>query len=498
MNYTHRFQETLATDGFTAEALLRSSVSEQDCEMRVQELEKTFSNLDEYRDDFYSAGPNPGNPGHPGFSDGRLHGIDFFDASISAAIKSYANLFCVEKNMNQPDASLPYFNIYGVKSAQIITPNIGKSRVFTEAEGDFTFAGVFKKADAKDLFKFGPKEAGDYRLNAIPIVHTRVLITFKELGGENDGRIWSINDNGFGGLIAEPKFVEEGKIDYGHADNVPAIEFKVNTNLIKANDVEIKVTYVEDTPKEQLERLKPEVGYYNASSAPIIVPYEVNQLTTMAVKKSLGMDMVSFTLRAVTDEYTKIINQKVAAGIMATAANRQERLIDLSGYGLAAGNNKSLVESFLNQLKGLDTAMAQKNEKVVYVSAFLTSVALGDLFYMFENTTPKWEANKAITYIDDVCGYLDGIPVVRTKHINDETKTLLQGYATHKVKEGQLAPLMRGMFLPLTTMNEVGSFDNPLLKTGGIFSYEGVSPLTNELTIGYQVKVNQSGTMMIH
>lgn len=36
-------------------------------------------------------------------------------------------------------------------------------------------------------------------------------------------------------------------------------------------------------------------------------------------------------------------------------------------------------------------------------------------------------------------------------------------------------------------MDEVGSFDNPLLKSGGIFSYEGVNMLTQDLTIGFQV-----------
>jgi len=37
-------------------------------------------------------------------------------------------------------------------------------------------------------------------------------------------------------------------------------------------------------------------------------------------------------------------------------------------------------------------------------------------------------------------------------------------------------------------MDEVGSFSNPLLKTGGIFSYEGVSRLTQDLTVGFVVK----------
>ena len=47
---------------------------------------------------------------------------------------------------------------------------------------------------------------------------------------------------------------------------------------------------------------------------------------------------------------------------------------------------------------------------------------------------------------------------------------------------------MRGIFLPLTNMDEVGSFNNPLLKSGGIFSYEGVSRLTQDLTVSFQVK----------
>jgi hypothetical protein len=453
-----------------------SSSSEQDAESRAKVWDATFSNLDEIIEDrTYAAGS-------PGYSANGLHGIEFFDATVAAMIKSYAGIFSVEKAMDQPNASLPYFNTYGVKTGDLITPNLGTSRTLTESDGYIREASQVTKVNMADPVIVNTVGDGEYTTDKIPVVPGSVRITLTY-----DATTVVITDDGAGALIAAPGVLSAGTVNYGLADNLPIISFVSASAAAATSATDVVIEFVQDQPKELNEKIKGELQYYTAKTAPIIVPYEVNQVANLSAKKALGINMRQMTLDQVTDEYTKIVNKKVVDQIALSATTKNEVTLDLSSYTVATSDFRTYLESFMAQLKMVDTAMAKKTEKAVKITAFLVSLNLGDVFQQLDFVTSKWVVNKEISYVDDVVGYYNEIPVVRSKWVTD-TGAYFQGYAIHKTKEGHLAPLMRGIFLPLTNMDEVGSFNNPLLKSGGIFSYEGVSRLTNDLTIGFQVK----------
>jgi hypothetical protein len=453
-----------------------SSSSEIDAETRAKAWDATFSNLDEIVEDrTYSAG-------HPGYSSNGLHGIEFFDATVAAMIKSYAGMFAVEKTMEQPNASLPYFNTYGVKTGQLITPNLGVSKTLTESDGYIRESSTVTKANMANAVVANTAGTGEYTIGKIPVVPGSIKITLTY-----DATSVTITDDGSGNLIAAPGVLSAGTVDYGLDDNIPSISFTSATAAAATSNTDIVLEFVQDQPKELNEKIKGELEYYVAKTAPIIVPYEVNQVANLSAKKALGINMRQMTLDQVTDEYTKIINKKVVDQIALSANLKNEAVLDLSNYTVATSDYRTYLESFMAQLKMVDTAMAKKTEKAVKITAYLVSLNLGDIFRQLDMVTSKWVPNEDISYVDDVVGYYNKIPVVRSKWVEDSGSNF-QGYAIHKTKEGHLAPLMRGIFLPLTNMDEVGSFNNPLLKSGGIFSYEGVSRLTNDLTVGFQVQ----------
>jgi len=465
------------------QGLETSSMSAMDAENRAKNWDKVFSNLDEIVED-----RNYATSGSPGYSSAGLHGIEFFDATVAAMIKSYAGIFSVERAMDQPNASLPYMNLYGVKTGALISPNIGVSNTFVEADG--YVSKNLASADPTAANTVVNTAGGDVIIDAIPMVPGSLKITATE--GAN---VYVITDNGAGGLNAGPGVLEVGTVDYGLSNNLPVITLKAGAT-IGANATDFVIEFVQDTPKTINEKIKPELEYYNASTSPIIVPYEINQVANLSAKKALGIDMRQLTLGQITDEYTKVINKKTVDGVTKSASSLNEVTVDVSEFTIATSDYRTYLESFMAQLMMVDTAMAKKTEKGVKVSAYLVSLNLGDIFNQLEMISSKWVPNKGISYVDDVVGYYNGVPVVRSKHVTDANGTdELQGFAIHKTKEGQLAPLMRGIFLPLTNMDEVGSFDNPLLKSGGIFSYEGVSMLTQDLTIGFQVKTG-TGTVI--
>lgn len=491
MNNQKRFRELLNGEDGTIirKGLETSSVSQQDAEARARAWDSTFSNLDEIVEDrMYST------VGSPGYSSVGLHGIEFFDATVAAVIKSYAGIFCIENAMSQPNASLPYFNSYGVKTGELITPNLGVSRTLEESDGFIRLSQVIPAARAGDAID-GGVQAGMFvpvfNLERIPAVPGSVRITLKDTTDATNYNV--ITDNGSGVLNAGPGVLSAGSFTY-QGTNIDNLGEGIAFNFVSpwaaavGQDVEVIVEYVQDQPKQLNEVLKGELEYYTAKTEPIIVPYQVNQVANLSAKKALGINMRQLTLDQVTDEYTKIINKKVVDQIALSASVANEATLDLSNYTTATSDYRTYLESFMAQLRMVDTALARKTEKAPKITAYLVSLDLGDIFNQLDFVTSKWVPNKDISYVDDVIGYYDGIPVVRTKWIKNASASELQGYAIHKTKEGHLAPLMRGMFLPLTNMDEVGSFDNPLLKTGGIFSYEGISRLTQDLTVGFIVR----------
>lgn len=491
-NNQTRFRELLNGDSGEQirKGLETSSMSADDAENRARNWDKVFSNLDEIVEDRTYAHQGAGSPG---YSSGGLHGIEFFDATVAAMIKSYSGIFSVERAMDQPNASLPYMNLYGVKTGNLITPNIGISNVFQEGDGYVLMENTILAASLTQNIKVATtgSTAGFNNLDKLPIVPGSVKIEYQEVGGA----LMTIRDDGNGGLLAPAGFLSAGSVTYSLDNNpsVPEITFTVAATVV--GNVSMKLTLVHDTPKELNERIKPELEYYSASTAPIIVPYEINQVANLSARKALNIDMRGLTLTQITDEYTKLINKKTVDQVVASAKSKSEAVIDLQAFTIATSDYRTHLESFMAQLKAVDTAMAKKTEKGVSISAFLVSLTLGDLFHQLDMVTTKWVPNKDMSYVDDVIGYYSGVPVVRTKWIADLNGGVCQGYAIHKTKEGQLAPLMRGIFLPLTNMDEVGSFDNPLLKSGGIFSYEGVNMLTQDLTIGFQVKLGTGTTL---
>ncbi len=99
-----------------------------------------------------------------------------------------------------------------------------------------------------------------------------------------------------------------------------------------------------------------------------------------------------------------------------------------------------------------------------------------------------------MTYISDLLGWYNGIPVLRSTDIKEdvvtttdqttgETKKETFGtfYAIHKTHDGQMAPLARGIYMPLTDTPTIGNYNNPTQMASGIYYQEGVRYMAPEL-----------------
>jgi hypothetical protein len=116
---------------------------------------------------------------------------------------------------------------------------------------------------------------------------------------------------------------------------------------------------------------------------------------------------------------------------------------------------RSNLDYFVSQLIEVESILAQKAVKGVRTTAY---VAGADASNMFQKCTAigKFEKNDKATYINDLLGWYDGVPVLRTTDIAKGDV-----YAIHKTVDGQMAPLARGIYLPLTDTPTIGNYNNP-------------------------------------
>ena len=98
-----------------------------------------------------------------------------------------------------------------------------------------------------------------------------------------------------------------------------------------------------------------------------------------------------------------------------------------------------------------------------------------------------------MSYINDLLGWYNGIPVLRSTDIH-EAEGEGTFYAIHKTHDGQMAPLARGIYMPLTDTPTIGNYNNPTQMAAGVYYQEGVRYMAPELVqkvtfkIGFQFR----------
>lgn len=173
--------------------------------------------------------------------------------------------------MSQPNASLPYFNTYGVKTGDLISPNLGVSKTLSESDGYIREELDIAKADFAAAVVADTTGTAAFTVAKIPAVPGSIRITL-----DIDGDKKVITDNGSGGLIAEPGVLSAGSVDYAGDDNLVSISFTSPlAAAATAASVVTVIEFVQDQPKELNEMIKGELEYYVAKTAPIIVPLKL-------------------------------------------------------------------------------------------------------------------------------------------------------------------------------------------------------------------------------
>ena len=459
------------------DALINSSVSVEDANLRSREYAKMFARNAELAE-MVAGMPNLLQKNFSGYAETPLLSTQYFNASVASFVSSFAGFMSIERDFDQPNGLFYWFDVLGVTDMRTVIPNLGPDNYQDiQSMGGFTLEITPAAADYSALI--GRKIiAGTVRVK----VQTA------------DGSKYELIDNGMGEFMATAGKLNTSKINYLNGK----LEFQLTTALTgDAATEKITVIGKEDvtgTPCNTVgasnahandKRFLGKMQQIGLSTVPDMLVAEYNIASLGALKKATGSDMATFLFTKLRELYTKMINYKLISTMEEGYTGNVLNDLDLSVAGVGAGapnqfyDYRSRVDMFDAYLINVETALAAKAVKGVTTTAYVAGVQAANQFQK-GGMLGKFERNTKMSYISDLLGWYDGIPVLRSADIQEVAG---EGtfYAIHKTQDGQMAPLCRGIYMPLTDTPTIGNYNNPTQMAAGIYYQEGTKIMAPEL-----------------
>jgi hypothetical protein len=475
------------------DALMNSSVSLDDARIRATEYAKMFSRNE---NDFgFNHGTNLLQKTFSGYAETPLLSTQYFNASVASYVSSFAGFMSIERDFDQPNGLFYWFDVLGVTDMRSVIPNLGPD-------------------DYKDINSMGGFEANvsiSDQSQAYDVTIGRKLIPGTVRVKVSGTSAFELVDDGQGNFMAKAGVMKSGSLNYLSG----RVQFELS-NKPAGTGAGIKVIGKEDvtgTPCNTTgasnthandKRFVAKMQQLGLQTVPDMLVAEYNIAALGAMKKATGADMASFLFTKLRELYTKMINYKLVDTLQSGYTGDTMDTLDLSPSGIGfnttsegSANNvtftdyRSRVDLFDAYLINVETALAQKAVKGVTTTAYVAGTQAASQFQK-GGIIGKFKRNDKMTYISDLLGWYDGIPVLRSTDIKEEKidgVTTGTFYAIHKTPDGQMAPLARGIYMPLTDTPTIGNYNNPTQMASGIYYQEGTKYLAPELVQKVTFKV---------
>ena len=474
------------------EALVNSSVSAEDANLRSREYAKMFSRNDDMRELFGigSANTNLLQKTFSGYAETPLLSTQYFNASVASYVSSFAGYMSIERDFDQPNGLFYWFDVLGVSDMRSVVPNLGPDH-YTDINSMGGFQLDITPVNTQTEYS---------AITGRKIIPGTVRVKITTATGKIE-----LIDNGQGQFMAVPGILD-GTDPTKNAINylTGTVKFNLLTGSSAADDT-IMIVGKEDvtgTPCNTVgatnahamdKRFLGKMQQLALNTVPDMLVAEYNIASLGAMKKATGADMATFLFTKLRELYTKIINYKLVSTLEDGYQGNPMSDLDLSnltGIGFNPTSTGTVYKNFFTDyrsrvdlfdayLVNVETALAQKAVKGVDVTAYVAGLQACNQFQK-GSVIGKWERNTKMTYINDLLGWYNGIPVLRSNDIKENTN---EGtfYAIHKTKDGQMAPLARSIYMPLTDTPTVGNYNNPTQMAAGIYYQEGTKYMAPEL-----------------
>lgn len=405
-----------------------SSVSESDAVNRMNTYSEVMENFEDLKDQARS---------FSGYSEIPILSNQYFNATMASYVRSFAGFLSIERSMAEPTSLLWYHDLLGVSDNRVVLPNIGKENL----------DGINSRFQVQNVMLEGQKE---YSVSTNRrIIPGSVILKLVKANGSH--KPYEVKDDRNGNLLAPAGVLAPSSTDINVNYAEGRITFTLGDQFTpEVNDL-YQISAYEDvagspsfgqTFDKGNNRFKIDVKNKIVTADPDMLIGENNLMAVSAAQKSLGMNPQEITGQKLTELYTKLINQKLTKQIIDNCEG-DVVTINMKDYISRFTDYNSRLDAFQSDLVNVDTAFAKRTLKATKATAYLVDENTGNYFRKLKNTG-NWTDNTESTYVNDLLGYYNGVPVLR--HMDIEANT---GYAVHKTPGGEMAPLMRGIYLPL-------------------------------------------------
>ena len=479
MNYTQ-----LMSDPNMMIALKNSSVSAEDAAIRGREYAKMFSRNEELLSGFGLNSTNLLQKTFSGYAETPLLSTQYFNASVASYVSSFAGYMSIERDFDQPNGLFYWFDVLGVTDLRPVIPNLG--------------ADQYQDVQTMGHFEL-PVTVASATTAYAPLIGRKLIpgtVRVKIVDGANK---YELIDNGQGNFMAVAGVITNGTVNYLNGK----VEFELATAIDADPANSITIIGKEDvtgTPSctngasnahANDKRFIAKMQQIGLNTVPDMLVAEYNIASLGALKKATGSDMATFLFTKLRELYTKTINYKLVTMLEEGYTGTTMSDLDLSNGPVGLANKfydyRSRVDLFDSYLINVESALATKAVKGVNTTAYVAGNQACNQFQK-GGIIGKWEKNDKMTYINDLLGWYNGIPVLRSTDIQEAAG---EGtfYAIHKTHDGQMAPLARGIYMPLTDTPTIGNYNNPTQMASGIYYQEGVRYMAPELVQKVTFKV---------
>lgn len=470
MNNEIKLFSEMSQDATWNAMLVESSRSEADAALRAKVYEKVFSNYTEAREALKA---------FSGMADIPLLSNQYFNATMASYVRSFAGFLTIERAMDQPEGLLWYLDLVGVTDNRKVLPNVGKEDLnginarFSTTATLTTGTQEYKISTNKKLIP------GSVEIHLIHAATPQSPIV--------------IRDDRQGNLLAPAGILAAnagGEVGVNYATGL--ITFTVGAGFTIAENDSYSVLGYEDVAGDpafgQLtgpgnNRFKVTNHNIHVTTEPDMLVAENNLMAIAAMQKAVGANPAEVTGAKLTELYTKLVNQKFVRALERMWQGDMYEM-DITKASKGYLDFDSYLQAFQAELVNLNTELAKRSYKGVRATAYIVGENVGNLF-MKCGATGAFVANTDSTYINDLLGFYNGLPVMRHMDIDPDC-----GFAVVKTSDGQLAPIMRGIYLPLTNTPIVGNYNNPSQFASGVYYQEANEPIVPELMMKFTVKQN--------
>lgn len=466
MNYSDYLQT-----GKMKSALVGSSVSPVDAGCRMSEYAKMFSRAEEINNMFQT--PNLLQKNFSGYAETPLLSTQYFNASVASFVSSFAGFMSIERDFEQPTGLFYWFDVLGVTDMRNVIPNLGRDN-YQDIQSMGGFEDNITVVDSQTAYTF---------VTGRKIIPSTVRVKITTATEK-----FELIDNGQGEFMAVAGKISTSSINYMNGK----IEFELGEALAPATDTIVLVgkedvtgtpscTNGADNRHANDKRFTAKMQQLGLTTVPDMLVAEYNIASLGALKKATNSDMATFLFTKLRELYTKMINYKLVSTLEENYVGDVMDTLDLSQSAMTGQfyDYRSRVDLFDAYLINVESALATKAVKGVTTTAYVAGNAASNQFQK-GGMIGRWEKNTKCTYINDLLGWYNGIPVLRSTDIK-EAEGEGTFYAIHKTADGQMAPLARGIYMPLTDTPTIGNYANPTQMAAGIYYQEGTRMMAPEL-----------------